>query len=79
LDIDSSIGNLFSGVNDLDSRISAFDLYVDRVMQIGLFAIACSNDIKSILHSVFTQAHINNYIILEECPVSEVVLPAWRV
>jgi hypothetical protein len=54
LDIDGSISNLFSGGNDLDTRISAFDLYVDRVMQIGLFAIACSNDVKSIAPSVFT-------------------------
>lgn len=35
-----------SKVNEdvLDSLVAEFDLHVDRIMQIGLFAVACSTD-----------------------------------
>lgn len=34
--------------SDLDVLIADFDLHVDRIMQIGLFAVACTTDRKSI-------------------------------
>ncbi|KAJ9589773.1 hypothetical protein L9F63_027967, partial [Diploptera punctata] len=34
---------------DLDDAIVELDLHVDRIMQIGMFAMACSVDIKRIL------------------------------
>ncbi|XP_069678336.1 serendipity locus protein alpha-like isoform X2 [Periplaneta americana] len=34
---------------DLDELISKFDLHMDRIMQIGMFAMACSGDRKRIL------------------------------
>lgn len=33
--------------SDLDDLILEFDLHVDRIMQIGLFAVACTTDKKS--------------------------------
>ena len=32
---------------DLDEKIVDLDLHVDRMMQIGMFAMACSADVKS--------------------------------
>ncbi|PSN37196.1 hypothetical protein C0J52_15113 [Blattella germanica] len=34
---------------DLDNQIVVLDLHVDRIMQIGMFAMACSSDVKRIL------------------------------
>ncbi|XP_067004590.2 serendipity locus protein alpha [Anabrus simplex] len=36
-------------VQDLSEMVAVFDLQMDRIMQIGLFAMACSEDIKRVL------------------------------
>ncbi|XP_059490454.1 uncharacterized protein LOC132205430 [Neocloeon triangulifer] len=49
-DVDASLAKLVDAdkSEDFDKCISDFDLYVDRIMQIGLFAIACSSNIKRV-------------------------------
>ncbi|CAB3365409.1 Hypothetical predicted protein [Cloeon dipterum] len=50
-DVDASIAKLTTAdkdSGDFEKRVSDFDMYVDRVMQIGLFAIACSSDVKRV-------------------------------
>lgn len=39
--------NLKKNEDELDSLVAEFDLHIDRIMQIGLFAVACSTDSKS--------------------------------
>lgn len=43
--IDCDKDNKYS--EDLDALISDFDSEMDKIMQIGLFAISCSTDVKS--------------------------------
>lgn len=33
-------------IDEFDSLVADFDLHVDRIMQIGLFAVSCSSDIS---------------------------------
>ena len=43
--IDCDKDNKYS--EDLDALVSEFDSEMDKIMQIGLFAISCSTDVKS--------------------------------
>lgn len=38
---------------ELDSLVADFDLHVDRIMQIGLFAVSCSTSTSRELNIVF--------------------------